>query len=47
MEVSELPPEEVSKFREKAKPVADKYAAGGRPGADAAARPVEELRGKN
>jgi tripartite ATP-independent transporter DctP family solute receptor len=27
MEVSELPPEEVAKFREKAKPVADKYAA--------------------
>ena len=26
MEVSELPPEEVAKFREKAKPVADKYA---------------------
>ncbi|MFO1047330.1 MAG: TRAP transporter substrate-binding protein [Geminicoccaceae bacterium] len=27
MEVSELPPEEFAKFREKAKPVADKYAA--------------------
>ena len=27
MEVSELPPDEVAKFREKARPVADKYAA--------------------
>jgi tripartite ATP-independent transporter DctP family solute receptor len=27
MEISELPPEEIAKFREKAKPVADKYAA--------------------
>jgi TRAP-type C4-dicarboxylate transport system substrate-binding protein len=27
MEVTELPPEELAKFREKAKPVADKYAA--------------------
>ena len=27
MEITELPPEEMAKFREKAKPVADKYAA--------------------
>jgi TRAP-type transport system periplasmic protein len=48
MEVSELPPEEITKFREKAKPVADKYAAQ----IDAALMQqltdqLAELRGKN
>ena len=48
MEVSELPPEEVAKFREKAKPVADKFAAEIDPALmQQLTAQLAELRGKN
>ena len=48
MEVTELPPEEVSKFREKAKAVADKYAAEIDPALmQQLNAQLAELRGKN
>jgi TRAP-type transport system periplasmic protein len=48
MEVSELPPEEVAKFREKAKPVADKYAAQIDPAImQQLSAQLAQLRGKN
>ena len=48
MEVTELPPEEVSKFREKAKAVADKYAAEIDPALmQQLTAQLAELRGKN
>ena len=48
MEVSELPPEEVAKFREKAQPVADKFAAEIDPALmQQLTAQLAELRGKN
>ena len=48
MEVTELPPEEVAKFREKAKPVADKHAAEIDPALmQQLTAQLAELRGKN
>ena len=48
MEVSELPPEEVAKFRDKAKPVADKYAAEIDPALiQEVTAQLAQLRGKN
>ena len=48
MEVTELPPEEVSKFRDKAKAVAEKYAAEIDPALmQQLTAQLAELRGKN